>query len=876
MCPSPPDEPAPRAPGERTVPPAEPEGGSTWDRVHQLFHEALELSSADRDALLARVATSDPTLAAEVRSLLATNDEASGFLGSPPGSPFVSSVAPGDRLGPYRIVEVIGRGGMGVVYRAQRDDENFTKDVAIKLIDPGMRSDEILRRFQAERQILAMLEHPNIARLLDGGSAPGSGPYLVMEYVSGRPLTRWCDERQLGIEERLRLFLTVCDAVQFAHQRLVVHRDLKSDNILVGDDGSPRLLDFGIAKLIAPDGDGSAVTLTAPMQRMLTPDYASPEQVRGEPTTVAGDVYSLGVVLYELLTGARPLAFTTRTPEEILRVVTQVEPAPPSAVARTTAAEPAARQRGLTTARLRRRLSGDLDVVVLKALEKDPARRYGSVEQLAQDLRRHLRGLPVLARGRSGAYRLSRFVRRHRAALLAGALVTLSLVGGLVGTAWEARIAREQRDRATRRFEDVRALAHAVVFDIHDAIANLPGSTKARETLVLHALTYLDTLSREAEGDRRLQRELAMAYMKIGDVQGRPMFPNLGLTADAMKSYERSVGLLRAVLAAQPDSDRVAHELLMVSQRRADMFYVLGRPQESIAATRAARALAAEWLKKRPDSRMFLEDHVVCTGRLVDRLRDAADTLGAKRECEGNLATAEKLFRLYPENPEHRRAVLINSSKLADFYSMLDKNDSAMVAYRRGEALALEAVRLRPDNTDARRDLSVVYAMEALFLAGGGQIDSALAVYQVGQRITEELSASDPENIQFLDDVGVGHHEMGSILVEGRRWPEALSHFAKAWDVFGRVTAHDSSNAEGRTHQARSGRAAGEACLELAAEARSDAERARWRGTAAGWLERSRALYRALAAADALTGEESEAPKELDALLAKARGHATR
>ncbi len=868
MRPPPDDDPAPprAAPGDST-------GGSdaAWDRVHALFHEALERAPAEREALLARVAHDEPDAVAEVRSLLATHLEASGFLDAPPVSPFVSTLGPGDRLGPYRIVELVGRGGMGVVYRAARDDENFTKDVAIKLIDPGMRSDEILRRFRAERQILAMLDHPNIARLLDGGSTADSGPYVVMEFVAGRPLTRWCDDRALPIEERLNLFLTVCHAVQFAHQRLVVHRDLKSDNILVTDDGSPRLLDFGIAKLLAPEGADRDVTRTAPVHRMLTPDYASPEQVRGEPTTVASDVYSLGVVLYELLTGERPLRFTTRSPEEILRVVAETEPAPPSTVAARATTEDTARRRGLTTARLRRRLSGDLDDIVLRALEKDPARRYGSVELFAQDLRRHLRGLPVLARGRSTAYRLSRFARRHRAAIGAAALVTVSLVAGLVGTAWQARIAREERDRATRRFEDVRALAHAVVFDIHDAIANLPGSTKARETLVLHALTYLDTLSREAQGDRRLQRELALAYMKVGDVQGRPMFPNLGRPADALRSYERADTLLAEVLAALPDSDRVAHERLMVLQRRADMFYVLGKPKESLAATLRTREFAAAWLRKRPDSRMFLEDYGVSTGRLVDRLRDAADTLGAMRECEANLQIAERLFRLYPEYPEHRRSVLINSSKLADFHSMLGHRDSALAAYGRGEALALEAVRLRPDNTDARRDLSVVYGMEGLFLAESGRIDSAVAVYERGHRIAEALAAADPASVQFLDDVAVGHYELGTILVAGRRWPEALARFERAWEAFGRVAALDPDNAEGRTQQARSARAAGEACLARAAAADADTDRARWRADARTWLERSRAGYVALAAAGALTGEETAAPAELARLLASAR-----
>lgn len=311
--------PAPGEPEEdRPHPPRSGEhSGSesrTWDRVGGLFHEALELEPAARELLLAKLAERDPALVDEVRSLLSAHHESSGFLATPPAPLFIRTATPGDKLGPYRIIEEIGRGGMGVVFRARRDDGDFTKEVAIKLIDPGMRSEAILKRFRAERQILAMLDHPHIARLIDGGTAPDGSPYLVMDHVSGRTLLEYCDHKRLGVDERLALFLTVCDAVQFAHQRLVVHRDLKSDNILVTEEGSPRLLDFGIAKLLSPEEGGATPTMTAPMNRMLTPDFASPEQIRGDPVTVAGDIYSLGVVLYELLSGSRPLRFSTRTP----------------------------------------------------------------------------------------------------------------------------------------------------------------------------------------------------------------------------------------------------------------------------------------------------------------------------------------------------------------------------------------------------------------------------------------------------------------------------------------------------------------------------------------------------------------------------------
>jgi non-specific serine/threonine protein kinase/serine/threonine-protein kinase len=839
-----------------------------WERVQRLFHEALDLEPDVRERLLSSVSQREPALADEVRSLLSAHAESSGFLATPPTASILPTASPGDRLGHYRIVEEVGRGGMGVVYRATRDDESFEMDVAIKLIDPGMRSDEVLKRFRAERQILAMLEHPNIARLIDGGTAPDGGPYLVMEYVTGRPLLGYCDDRRLTIDDRLALFLVVCDAVQFAHQRLIVHRDLKSENILVTEDGSPRLLDFGIAKLLSPEGGAPAATVTAPMNRMLTPDYASPEQVRGEPATVTSDVYSLGVVLYELLTGARPHHFTSRTPEEILRVVTQVDPPRPSTVAARSPAGEAAHRRGDTTSRLTHRLAGDLDFIVLKALEKDPARRYGSVEQLAQDLRRHLEGTPVLARGRSTAYLVSRFVRRHRAAVVTAGLVALSLIGGLAGTAWQASVARQERDRATRRFNDVRQLAHAVMFDIHDAIVSLPGSTKARALLVDHALRYLDDLSHESRNDLALQHELGDAYAKIGDVQGRPEFPNLGQTTAALRSYQKAVSILRSASEAAPDSTLILRDLIVVTQRMADLLGAMGRHEDALKNALSARERIVSVLARRPDDLLFQGDLCVACDHLIDLKLAVADTAGALEECVTNVALAEKLWHAIPAEPECRRGVLIATAKMANLRGMRGERDSALVCYLRSEELARVAVAALPNNTDASRDLSIVYGMHGLFLADGGDVDSAIVVYGRGMKITEDLIGTDPANALQEADLAQGHYELGTILVKGRRYHDAERRFTEAFEHYGRLAAADTTNADHRTFMARSSRAAGEACQAQWRQATSEAERSRCRTRALMWLLRSRDLYHALRASGALAGEETRAPAQLDQMVA--------
>jgi eukaryotic-like serine/threonine-protein kinase len=839
----------------------------TWDQVRAHFDRALELPADQREHFLAQIA--NPALADEVRSLLRAHDESTGFLATPPAEYLRRAPVPGDRIGRYQILEEIGRGGMGVVYRARRDDEGFVQQVAIKRIDASVVSQEVLKRFRAERQILALLDHPNIARLIDGGTTTDGGPYLVMEYVSGKPLLAYCDDRRLGIEQRLAVFLAICDAVQFAHQRLVVHRDLKSDNILVTEDGSPRLLDFGIAKLLSPEEGVALGTLTLPMNRMLTPDYASPEQIRGEPATVAADIYSLGVVLYELLSGSRPLHFSTRTPEEILRVATQEEPALPSTVA---ARSPeAALYRGDTTQRLRRRLSGDLDYVILKALEKDPKRRYASVDKLAQDIRAHLAGLPVLARGRSTTYLLSRLVRRHRAAVVTASLVVLALVAGLIATTWQASVAGRERDRANRRFQEVRSLAHAVVFDLHDAIANLPGSTKAREILVQNALRYLDSLSREARDDRSLEHELAIAYSKIGDVQGRPMYPNLGQSDEALKSYDKAMTLLREVSQAQPESVSVTHDRFVVSLRRLDLLYVMGKRREAIDEATAIKQEILAILSKTPDARLFEEDLCVTYGRLVNMKQQAADTLGAIRECTPYLALVEGLYHSDLGNPAYRRGTLISNTLMAQLRASVGDRDSALVFFERAEALAREAAAASSDNTDALRDLSIVYGQHGMFLADGGDIDSALVVYDHGAKITERLAAADPSNALVQADVASSHYEIGTILMKGRRYGAAEERFREAFERYGKLVLADTSNAENRQFMAQSGRGAGEACRALSRQSRSAAERSRWKTAALTWFGQSRDLYRELAKAGALTGGEEKAPDELDGVIAGLR-----
>ena len=399
-----------------------------WTQAKRLFARAAELPPEQRASFLERECPDEDVLQ-EVASLL----EHSGSL--PTASEVIASVAAavavendpdqwliGARLGPYRVMAVAGHGGMGAVYRAERDDAEFHQQVAIKLVRAAASSPSTLQRFKQERQILARLSHPHIARLLDGGSTPEGVPYLVMEFIEGEPVTAWCERQSLKLEDRLRLFLHVCEGVEHAHHSLIVHRDLKPANILVTQDGTPKLLDFGIAKLLDASADAETATKTG--LNLMTPDYASPEQVRGEPVTPAADVYALGLILYELLTGEKAHKIPEYTPATIAKVVCQTEaPAPAS---------------------LRPHLAGDLDNIIRMALRKEAERRYRSAGELGRDIQRHLDGRPVAARRDTLAYRVNKFIRRNRVAVAAGVVVLASLAGGLA-LSLAARFGAEKR-----------------------------------------------------------------------------------------------------------------------------------------------------------------------------------------------------------------------------------------------------------------------------------------------------------------------------------------------------------------------------------------------------------------------------------------------
>ena len=690
---------------ETRVPDVGPMTRDEWQRVKQIAAAALDVHEHERAAYIAAACTGDDNLEREVVSLLASAECADQLFEGPialtaaavaalDAAERSAEVGAGARIGQYRLVREIGRGGMGRVFLAERADDEYHQRVALKIAN--IRTPDILRWFRDERQILATLDHPNIARLMDGGTTDQGVPYLVMEFVEGVPIDEYCTTHALGIEEKLRLFRQVCAAVDFAHRHLIVHRDLKPRNILVAN-GAAKVLDFGIAKLMdrAPAESGSPDTGSTTGPRMLTPEYASPEQLRGEPVTTAADVYALGVLLYRLLANAGPYRVQSDAPHELAAAILDHDPAPPSTM-------PASGQ-------WRRRLRGDLDTITLMALKKMPSERYGSAALLSDDIGRHLQRLPITARRDAVAYRVRRFVARHTIAAAAAVLLLASLSAGLMATARQARETERQRARAQRHFDDVRRLASSLIFEVHDGIENLPGTMPTRQLLVKRAVEYFDSLAAEEQDNIGLQRELAEAYDRLGNVLGRPYSANLGDTAAAFDSYRKALDIRRR-LAERAPADR--------------------------------------------QSQLDLWSSYNNVGGL---LRETGDTPGALQLHERAKAIVDALLGAAPDDPGLLRTAAQTSSTLAVSYAQLGRIPDGLAAAR--AALAFDERLLARDsgNLPLQQDMASIHGRIGMFLMKRGDVDAALPHFQKGFDLAVALLDAEPSNITFQRRLSNGH-----------------------------------------------------------------------------------------------------------------------
>jgi non-specific serine/threonine protein kinase/serine/threonine-protein kinase len=709
-------------------------------------------------------------------------------------------------IGAYRILHEVGRGGMGVVYAGMQESDGFKRRVAIKLLKRGMDTEDVLRRFELERQLLATLNHPGIARLYEAGQTDDGLPYFVMEYVEGLTITEYCDLHRLAINERLELFERVCAAVHHAHQNLIVHRDLKPSNIIVTQDGQPKLLDFGIAKVINPEYAMIAGDPTAPEVRVMTPEYASPEQVRGNPISTASDIYSLGVLLYEIVSGHRPYKLRSRGRDEVERVVCTEEPERPStAISRI---EEVPDERGTTSVtltpesvsrtrdegrpqRLRRRLSGDIDNIVLMAMRKEPLRRYRSAEQLGEDIRRHRMGMPVIARPDTVGYRVSKFVGRHRMGVATAALFCLSLVAGLTGTAsgWGAakNLAEEatqqrdaaqiERDRAQRRFEEVKALAHTLMYDLHDEVVRLDGSMEARTLLVETAKSYLDGIKADLGADADLRAEQATSLERLGDIQGGTRGPSLGQVDQALVSYKEAAALRRDLVAEDPADRARQRDLASSLLRIGDVMLAKDQVTEALAIYGEELEIA-EVIAAAPgattEDREALEIALLNEGAALNASGDRA---GALARYERSLDIRRALSAERPKDLDRRRDVSVALVRVGGRLEDEGLHAEALAKFEEAIRVRTELTEAKPENTRWRRDLAFARYFAADSLLSLDRPAEAVEHLRSFLAITRERFAGNPTSARELRDVALAHEIMGRALAESGDWSAARAEY---------------------------------------------------------------------------------------------------
>ncbi|MBA2435982.1 MAG: protein kinase [Chthoniobacterales bacterium] len=808
-------------------------------QVNDLFDEAVELTGAERVEFLELKCAGNRKLRAEVESLLAADADLSRFIENPILSippeifPDASTELTGQQVGSYRIVREIGRGGLGRVYLAERADDAYRKQVAIKLIRRGLDTEDILSRFRNERQILAQLDHPNIARLIDGGTTADGLPYFVMEYVPGRTLLDFCHARQLDTNARLQLFRQVCAAVSYAHQNLVIHRDLKPSNIVVTEDGAPKLLDFGIAKLLTSDEE--AFTQTVPGLRVMTPEYASPEQVKGDRVTTSSDVYSLGVVLYELLTGQKPYRLTSRSAEEIARAITGQTPERPSTVV--------AHETGSAGRRENRALRGDLDRIVLMALRKEPERRYSSAAALADDIERHLTGRPVVAHQDTFAYRASKFVRRHKAGALAAALILLAILAGITATLWQSRQTNQQRVQAERRFNDVRKLANSNLFEVYPEVENLAGSLKAREIILTNALQYLDSLAKEAAGDLDLQGELATGYEKVGDVQGALNNSNLGNTEAGLETYRKANVLRAAIVAARPEDLEARKKLANNQYTTARTLWMASKTKEAEEAFEKTLKLQRELVAASPESAEFKDKLAVVlidygaipafnsqsekalrlfneALRIVDDLqaRDPAnvafrktkarllrilskskgatgDYAGALKDLETALVLSREVAQKSPDDFRAQRAVWLSETMICEHFIDQGDGERAVQACAGTIDFPREALEKEPENGVVAYDLAISHFNLARAQRLAGDFSATIRNAEAAVQVMARLSAKSPNDADYLRNLAIYKTEMARAQIALQRSDVAIAALQEARETLQPIVTADPNSA---------------------------------------------------------------------------------
>ena len=769
-------------------------------QIRAVFESVVELAPDDRGSTLTRFRQADPSLATEVDRLLAAHARPAGFMDQPvatlhSGCEDLSADLVTSRIGPYEVIREIGRGGMGTVYEGARIDGAFRKRVALKVIRATLVTESMRERFRRERQILAGLDHPNIAHILDGGTTENGRPFFVMEYVSGVRIDLYCRDHRLGVDGRLDLFSRVCDAVQYAHDHLIVHCDLKPGNILITPEGGVKLLDFGIAKILS-DPANPQPAAKAVSALILTPEYASPEQVLGKPITTVADVYLLGVLLYELLTGRHPMHDYGSIPHEVMRAVCERDPVKPSVALTHTAGGNTEKTHNR---KLRRRLKGELDDIVMLALQKDPARRYASVTQFRDDIARYRGGLPVLAEGDRLSYRVQKFLRRNLVSATAVALVILSLTAGIWVSAGEANRARREqqvaeqqrsiaevqrrlaqaqravaetardqtafersraeqkaveageqrsradleRARAEQRLGDLRSLVTTLLFDLHDGIRDLAGSAAAKRLVLAKAQQYLERLSSESGGDLQLQRELASAYEKTGDLLHDAIGPG-GADADSLANYQKALDLRLAISHEEKGSLPARRDVAFSVSKVADGRFFNGQTGPALADYQRALGMQEAVLRQDPSN----PESQKVTGYIQNRrcivLAAAGDAVRATDACRASIAYLDQAAAALTNDKHLRRTLASTCAAFGNLLRHLKQVPDALTYLARATALFEALAGEQPNNVEYRRLIAYTQIYLAQALLAQNDREGAMKTYSKAIASMQTLMSIDP------------------------------------------------------------------------------------------------------------------------------------
>lgn len=801
-----------------------------WKKIKQLLDQALSLEKSERAGFLKNCGAS-AEVCAEVESLLLFEDESERLLERSAiefSKDFFDEEDKeisflGQSFGAYRTIRELGFGGMGAVYLAERVDGKFSQRVALKLLKREMNTAALRQRFEQERAILASLEHPNIARLLDAGTTGDGIPYIAMEYVEGVPIDDFCNANNLDLDQRLNLFRKICAAVGFAHRNLIVHRDLKPSNVLVTKDGSPKLLDFGISKILSSELEQTR-SATITKLGVMTPSYASPEQMQNKSVTTATDIYSLGVILYELLSGHRPFEPKEKDFNEIYKAVLEEEPAPPSEIVKTISKnfrkktdakpeiksleKPATKQSVIDTEANdfsrtfpqtinldSNSLRGDLDNIALKALRKEPERRYSSAENFAEDIERHQDGLPVAARPNTFAYRAEKFIKRNQLAAATAILILLTIVGGIGATLWQARRAEAQRVRAENRFTQVRSLANSFLFEITPEIETLSGSTRAKELLVNRALEYLDSLSAESD-DAAIQRELAAAYEKVGDVQGNPFEANIGDMRGALASYEKARAIRVNLLEKNPSNLELKIDLAKNTQLIGDILFNSGEQKK--AAEKYAEAVRAqeEILQTDPSNAQLQFNLAAARFALGTTFFWNSEYDEALKHYMPAKETFENLNKNDPANETYIDRLANSYIRIGETIAWQDKLEDGQASIQKGLTMIAPLAERHPNNARFRKTLWAANIRAGEIFLDWEKFDKCLEHWGKAVDLAKQMVAQDPKNVVAKRDLALSLNKVGDTLDSSGKGAEAFEHSSQALKLQQEIAEADPQNFE--------------------------------------------------------------------------------